>query len=146
MNLKFQKAIASDKEYLLWLRKETMNEHLMKAGFEVTEENHHKALEYQYEGAELIMHDDENIGLLKKQESDDTVEIIQIQIDPKYQGQGIGKQVVNSVIAKAFSNRKVVKLSVLKDNPAKRLYQNLGFVTIDEDKDSYIMQMEPRQS
>lgn len=139
LNLTYRKALHSDTEYILWLRKETMNEHLANAGFDLNEENHLKGIEYQFENAKIILHNNRKIGLLKKSESEEYIKLIQIQISPEYQGQGIGKQVIKSIIYDAFKKDKAVHLSVLKDNPAKRLYLNLGFEIIDENSHSLIM-------
>ncbi|QSE96055.1 GNAT family N-acetyltransferase [Fulvivirga lutea] len=141
LNLTFRKALTSDMGYLLKLREDTMNTHLAKAGFELSAENHRKGLEYEFENAQIILLDGKQIGMLKSREYVDYFEIIQIQITPELQGKGIGKQVVQTVISKAFSLGKNVQLSVLKNNPAQRLYNNLGFKIKDEYKHSFIMQV-----
>ncbi|MCC7253073.1 GNAT family N-acetyltransferase [Hyphomicrobium sp.] len=48
-------------------------------------------------------------------------------LGPEYQGQGIGGGLVQAEIEKARLAGEVVKLCVIKSNPARRLYERLGF-------------------
>ncbi|BAJ02836.1 GNAT family N-acetyltransferase [Shewanella violacea] len=64
---------------------------------------------------------------------------MQIQIHPDFQGQGLGKKVMQQVLTKA--KNKAVELTVLKDNPALKLYQRLGFIITGEDEFEYHMQV-----
>lgn len=140
MQLSFKKARSADFDYLLWLRKETMNPHLEKAGFSTNEENHLKALNYRFEGAKIIFLNNE-VGLLKTSTGDNFIEIIQFQIAPKYQGKGLGMRIIAKLIAEAPENVDFLLLSVLKENNAKKLYEKAGFVVTEETPDSYIMRM-----
>jgi len=126
-------------EYLLWLRKATMNEHLFNAGLFLTDEEHLLRIHYLFDQSRIILLQDEHIGLLKVDEKENSVEIVQVQIDPAYQGKGIGQQVIQTVIENARSNNKQISLSVLKENKAKALYLRLGFSIVGEDDDSLVM-------
>ncbi|WP_230432432.1 GNAT family N-acetyltransferase [Plesiomonas shigelloides] len=53
--------------------------------------------------------------------------IIDISLLPSLCGQGIGTAILNMVIKKADQVGSPCSLYVRKDNPAKRLYQRLGF-------------------
>lgn len=139
LNLSFRKALASDMDYLLWLRKETMNIHLTNAGVKVSESNHLKGLLYQFDDAQIILLNKQKIGLLKISVHQEHVEIIQIQIEPQYQGKGIGKQIIEQIMDDARKAKLSVILSVLKKNTAKNLYEQLGFEIIGEDDYSFIM-------
>lgn len=147
MKLTYRKALQADTEYLLWLRKETMNEHLTTAGFEVNKENHKKGLLYKFEDAYIILLDGRKIGLLKiTEQKKDIVEIIQIQIQPDHQGQGIGQRVIKKLISEASITKSAVTLSVLKGNKAKRLYEKLGFKTVGENEHSFFMMTETKKA
>ncbi|UZR96159.1 GNAT family N-acetyltransferase [Chondrinema litorale] len=140
MNLTFKKATEADIDYLLWLRKETMNEHLAKSGLQVSDEEHLKRLMYQFDAASIIFYNGEQIGLLKLLESEGYKEIVQIQIEPAWQGKGLGTRVIETVIREANQTNVFLKLSVLKENKAKRLYEKLGFTTVSEDEHSFYME------
>lgn len=64
-----------------------------------------------------------------------------ISLYKKYRGYGIGtemmKQMLESLKRKGY---KRVSLAVQKDNYALRMYQNVGFKIIDENKEEFIME------
>ena len=137
--LSYRKALVSDLSYLLWLRKQTMDEHLMESGMSLSDEVHLLRINYLFDQAQVIVLEGQDIGLLKVDEQGSNIEIVQIQIDPKFQGKGIGRQVVSNVIDKSKVLKKNVSLSVLKENKARELYQRIGFKITGEDNHSFIM-------
>jgi ribosomal protein S18 acetylase RimI-like enzyme len=139
MKLTYQKATEEDMDFLLWLRKQTMVEHLIHAGKEVNEENLLDRINYHFEDAEIILLKNQKIGLLKLAENENEIEILQIQIEPNHQNKGIGKEIIQAIIQKAFTKNIPVKLSVLKVNKAQNLYKTLGFEIYDENEYSYFM-------
>jgi len=138
-NLTFKKATEEDIEFLLWLRKETMVEHYLKAGKEVNEESLLSRINHHFEHAKIILLNDQKIGLLKVAEQDNEIEIFQIQIAPNYQNKGLGREIIKSILEEASSKKIPVKLSVLKVNKAQTLYKNLGFEIYNENEFSYFM-------
>lgn len=62
--------------------------------------------------------------------------IVDISLVPAARGQGIGQAVLCDVIAWAGDQARGVSIHVEKFNPARRLYQRLGFV-VTEDKGVY---------
>ena len=52
--------------------------------------------------------------------------LVYIAVDESLRGKGIGRQLVEEAIKRAKGN---VKLHVEYDNPAKRLYERIGFTT-----------------
>ena len=139
--MKYRKAQQTDIDYLLWLRKETMNEHLIFSGMDVDEENHLRRILYQFDDAQIILFNDQKIGLLKISEFQNRIEIIQIQIEPEFQGKGIGQKIIKSIIEKASEKKLPIKLSVLKGNKAKKLYESVGFKVIEENDYSFVMKI-----
>lgn len=137
--LTFKKATEEDIEFLLWLRKETMVEHYLRAGKEVNEESLLSRIYHHFEHAKIILLNDQKIGLLKVAEQDNEIEIFQIQIAPNYQNKGLGREIIKSILEEASSKKIPVKLSVLKVNKAQTLYKNLGFEIYDENEFSYFM-------
>jgi ribosomal protein S18 acetylase RimI-like enzyme len=138
--IKYRKATLADIEYLLWLRKETMTEYLLKSGMDISEERHLARIKDQFEYARIILLDNEKIGFLKVKDHIDKIEILQIQIEPKYQNKGYGQKIINSIFERAKENNLLVSLSVLKCNKAQQLYRRMGFEIVMEDDNSYIMQ------
>lgn len=140
MNLQYRKASESDLDFLLDLRIKTMTEHYANSGLPTTEESALQRVLYQFEKANIISLDNEPIGLLKLNKESDKTEVLQIQIDPKMQGKGIGKIILEDIIEQAKTAQKRVILSVLKTNKAQNLYSSLGFKIVEENEHSYIME------
>jgi ribosomal protein S18 acetylase RimI-like enzyme len=65
--------------------------------------------------------------------------LVQLQIDPHYQGRGLGEQIIKTLLAGAQADALPVSLKVLKGNPAKRLYERLGFREISSDEREFHM-------
>ncbi|EAY24192.1 GNAT family N-acetyltransferase [Microscilla marina] len=141
--LTYLPATPQDIEYLLWLRQQTMTHYLELAGIPTDQQTHLSRIRYQLENAYIICWQGTKAGLLKYTQDETQIEVIQIQIAPEYQGKGIGKTVLENVLSKARENKLKVVLSVLKHNPALRLYQRVGFEIIRHDDVSYYLQYTP---
>ncbi len=61
----------------------------------------------------------------------DACHLIDIALMPDTRGLGIGAAILTDLMAHAARFRKPVKLSVITDNPARRLYERLGFATTE---------------
>ena len=71
---------------------------------------------------------------------DDQTPSLSISFLPDFRGQGLGQQLMTAMLdllkVKGYPS---VSLSVSKDNPAVHFYQRLGFVTVEEREDDYLM-------
>ena len=84
-----------------------------------------------------------DIGWLQITTRDDAIYISQIFVAPARQRRGIGRGVLEGVIADAEENSKAVALSVVTTNPAVRLYKRLGFYVLHEAEGNYLMRHAP---
>ena len=141
-NIKYRPALKSDLEFLLDLRIQTMNAHLTASSLPVSDEAHLQRIDYQFEHALIIEIDKRAIGLLKIERQQDNIELIQIQIAASYQGNGIGRRILNDLIEEAIESEKTITLSVLKTNKAKNLYSDVGFKIVGETESAYLMLFE----
>lgn len=70
----------------------------------------------------------------------DRTPFLSISFLPEFRGQGLGQQLMTAMLdllkSKGYPS---VSLSVSKDNPAVGFYQRLGFVTVEESEDDYLM-------
>ena len=139
MKFNFIQATASDRDYLLNLRKLTMVAHQHKAGLFLSEQDQQNRVDDNYACSHLVVYQEETIGTLKYKQSASEVEIMQMQVHPDYQNQGFGKAILQQIIQSAHGKK--VLLTVLKDNPALQLYLRLGFKVVGEDKHEYHMQL-----
>lgn len=140
LSLEYRKALESDIDFLLELRMKTMYEHYAQSHLPTTKEYALQRVLYHFEKAHIILLDHHAIGLLKIDRTHDhKIEVMQLQIDPNYQGKGIGKAILKEILGEAGVHHKEVFLNVLKTNRAQKLYESIGFKTINEDQHSYIM-------
>lgn len=139
--IKLQKATLADVGYLLTLRKLTMHQYLEQAGLPCTDEAHLARINYQFALTHLIILNEQVAGMVKYGYLADQVtwHIYQIQIHPDFQNKGLGSQVISEIIETANTQQHTVTLSVLKQNPARFLYFNLGFVVIGEDNNELLL-------
>lgn len=141
MNLQYRKATENDISFLFDLRTKTMTEHYVSSHLPTDKESTLQRILYHFEKANIITLNNEPIGLLKINRAENHIEVLQIQIDPKLQGKGIGKSILKEIIEEASATKKPVRLSVLKTNKAQTLYVILGFKIIAEDQHSYMMEL-----
>jgi ribosomal protein S18 acetylase RimI-like enzyme len=139
MQIDRRAAREADIPFLLSLRRETMDGHLMASGESTTDEAHLARLMHHFDCAEILLSNGRPAGLFKLRRMRDAWEIVQIQLSSRFQGQGIGRLLLEELIADAAAAGADVKLSVLKANPARRLYERLGFKVIGEDAHEYCM-------
>ncbi|MGF6838253.1 ribosomal protein S18 acetylase RimI-like enzyme [Paraburkholderia youngii] len=92
----------------------------------------------------MICIDGAPAGLLKAHRNDDEWFVAQLQIAPALQGRGIGEQVLRTILRAAAAEALPVSLQVLKGNPAKRLYDRLGFAIVGEDQTQFHMRVAAR--
>jgi len=65
-------------------------------------------------------------------QTDDATPELAIAVLPAYLNQGLGTALLQQVITAARPHYPAIALSVRAENPAYRLYQRLGFVTVKE--------------
>ena len=71
---------------------------------------------------------------------DDRTPSLSISFLPEFRGQGLGQQLMTAMLDLLKSkDYPSVSLSVSKDNPAVGFYQRLGFVTVEEREEDYLM-------
>jgi ribosomal protein S18 acetylase RimI-like enzyme len=70
----------------------------------------------------------------------DCIVLKMMMIEPEFQRYGIGSDFVARLLDHARSEGRVIKLRVMKINPAKAMYERLGFVVVSEDEGTYEMQ------
>lgn len=71
------------------------------------------------------------------------IRIIDIALLPPFRNRGVGSRLIRKVMAEAESTRRFVSLHVEDHNPAKRLYERLGFIAADEVPFYKLMQWHP---
>jgi len=139
MKLIRRRATSEDIPFLLKLRHQTMDRHLLASGARADEADHVDRLMYRFDCAEVLIESGVPIGLLKISRDELDWKVIQIQFVPEQQGKGYGARLLKEAIAEAQAAGATLKLSVLKANPAKTLDERLGFLVEGEGVIEYNM-------
>ena len=82
---------------------------------------------FPLESREVIRRGDVDIGCIRVEDRDDHVHLAYVALLPAHQGQGIGSLLVRDLCRDAANHGKPVRLTVLQANPARALYERLGF-------------------
>lgn len=70
------------------------------------------------------------IGRMVVDDQDDSLHLVDISISPTHQRRGFGTGLLQDLIQESAG--RPIRLSVLGHNPAKRLYERLGFQVVSE--------------
>ncbi|WP_192458074.1 GNAT family N-acetyltransferase [Musicola keenii] len=148
MHLELLPATESDINYLLHLRTLTMKRYLEDVGAPTDKETFLQRIRHEFAHANIIMVDSQRAGLFKYRFIAEQQHwyLLQIQVHPDYQHRGIGGMLISDVIARAAKHHHPVVLSVLKSNPARKLYERLGFRITSEGAQEFIMTRTPDDS
>jgi ribosomal protein S18 acetylase RimI-like enzyme len=104
---------------------EEQKEAFLRWQFDLQHTHYHKF----YPGASflIIVEEGRDIGRMYVHRSDHDIRLMEITLLPEHRGRGIGGLLVRELIAEARSAGKKVSLHVERNNPARRLYERLGF-------------------
>lgn len=126
--LTYRNAVPGDRDWLFELKKATMRNYIAAVyGWDDEVQRQWFIEKFNPALIRIIQQDGRDAGLLHAEENPDHVFIAQIEVLPAFQNQGIGSAVIRTVIEDAKQKNKPVLLQVLKPNPARRLYERLGF-------------------
>ena len=142
--LTFRPVVEKDSHFIYSLKKLTLKQYVEQTWGSWDEEfqvaRHNQV--FSPEEFEIIQYKGKDIGVLKTQENDESVEIDIIEILPKYQNNGFGSFLLQNIINSSFQKHKLVSLQVLKVNSkAIQLYKHLGFRIISETQTHLLMNL-----
>jgi GNAT superfamily N-acetyltransferase len=75
----------------------------------------------------ILHYDGKDIGCIELLDLPEAVQLNKLYILPAWQHQGIGTRILNDIKTLASARNKPLRLRVLRVNPARRLYERLGF-------------------
>jgi GNAT superfamily N-acetyltransferase len=91
----------------------------------------------------VIVADDAFAGCVAVRPADDGRWLEHFYLAPSIQGQGIGSAVLRTVLEQADADRAPVRLNVLRDSAAQRLYERHGFTVETQDPIDVFMLRQP---
>jgi ribosomal protein S18 acetylase RimI-like enzyme len=142
LGLSLRPAVEADIPFLLALRDATMTRHFIASGVSVTLDDHRVRLLHRYESAQVIERGGAPAGIFKVTRDGREWVLLQIQLAQELQGQGIGQALITELIAEARAAGASLTLRVLHQNPARQLYERLGFRVFEVGPHDYGMRLE----
>ena len=138
--ISFRLARENDIDFLYSLHVATMKEYVNKTwGWDETFQEDIFRKKFIFSQIQIITLAGNDIGMIFLEERNKDMFLRVIEILPRHQRQGFGTTIIQKIIDDAARQRKEVRLRVLKVNPAKQLYDRLGFAVIEETSTHYIM-------
>ena len=131
----------TDEPFLYSCYKRTMREYIEQTwgwdeGFQSTAFRQH----LPWQRFRIITVDGTSVGAVCVLETPDYIVLEMMMIEPEFQRRSIGSDFVARLLDRARSEGQAVKLRVMKINPARAMYERLGFVVVGEDAGTYEMQ------
>ncbi|GAB6903145.1 GNAT family N-acetyltransferase [Kineosporia succinea] len=83
-------------------------------------------------------------GCVALRQAEDCRWIEQFYLYPQFQGQGLGTAVIGALLEECDADGQVVRLDVLQQSPARRLYERHGFTLEHEDELDAFLIRRPR--
>ena len=98
-----------------------------------------------YAGAtfDVVEVDGEPAGRLYVDRWPAEIRIVDISLAPGFRGRGVGTELLRELIAEAQESDRTLTIHVEAGNPARRLYERLGFVPVAERGHSTLMSAGP---
>jgi len=139
---KLRNANESDYNFVFNLNKTVNKDYIIKIWGSWDDEYQKQFFDNRFSTEQIliILDEEKEIGILELKEKEHQIYIEEIQIDSYRQGRGIGTEIINDIMEKAFELNKSVGLRVLKINRAKELYERLNFRVIGETETHFIME------
>lgn len=144
----------ADRDFLCLLYASTRTDELAAAPWNDSEKR--AFLEWQFEAQTthydavyadatflIVERAGEPIGRLYLQRRADEIRVVDIALLPEHRGHGLGRRLMEDVLAEAAADGLAVRIHVEANNPAMRLYERLGFRQVDTNGVYHLMEWLP---
>lgn len=146
MDIKLREATPLDYEFLYELHRESLKEYIDQTwGWDEAWQQAHFQENFDLSGKKIIECEGVRIGCIAVLDEGDHIFFSYIALKTAYQRQGIGTQLIEDVLASAAERKIPVNLKVLRMNPARALYERLGFKVTSTTDTHIFMRAEARE-
>lgn len=135
-DLSFRNVIYDDCEFILKLKELCLKWYIeIIYGWDtnIQREKTKHELKKHIDDMKIIIIDNKDVGVTTFYEEDGEYVVGLIMVHPDCQGLGIGSKIINEYINIAKKENKRIIIKTYKLNPAKNLYERLGFKVYNED-------------
>lgn len=144
-NWTFRPSLAADAPWMAEVRAETMRPDLERLGVFDEKRVRTRFLDvFTPAHTRVIVVDAQDAGLVAVRPAGDELWIEHFYLSPRYQGQGIGGQVLHRIVAESGDRAGDLRLDVLRGSAAQRLYERHGFVLYSEDGVDLFLRYSPQ--
>jgi len=140
-------ALPPDCEFCLLVELAAMSEYLARVDADWEPTRHAENFSrYGFDDSfRIIVTEGQDVGVLQVTERDALVwDLERILLLPGWQKRGLGEAVLADVLADADAQGAEVHLMVFSFNPARRLYERLGFERVGGSEERVLMRRAPR--
>ncbi|HSR32727.1 MAG TPA: GNAT family N-acetyltransferase [Anaerolineae bacterium] len=131
--ISLRQATSVDGDFLYQLIKTTMREYVEPIwGWDEDWQSNYFRERFDPDEVQIVVLDGQDIGAVSVEIRATELFLSRIYLLPAYQGRGIGTCLIQSILDEAFAQGLPVTLQVLKGNPARGLYERLGFTHTEE--------------
>ena len=130
----------ADRSFLFDLYADTLRAHVEWAwGWDEEWQRRNMAAALPLAGWRIVVLAGHDAGALHVAQDATAHHLHLLLLRPAFQRRGLGSQLIAGLLARARGEGKALTLKVIKTNPARRLYDRLGFVVTGEDAVSWDM-------
>jgi ribosomal protein S18 acetylase RimI-like enzyme len=145
---------SSDRDFLLQVYASTREEELRLVDWSADQKAAFVRMQFEAQDAyyrehyhpatfDVVEVDGEAVGRLYVVRWEDEIRIIDIALLPEHRGRGVGTSVIQALLDEAAAFGKRLSIHVEKHNPARRLYERLGFAEAGEHGLYLLMEVTP---
>jgi ribosomal protein S18 acetylase RimI-like enzyme len=130
----YRQANENDFDLTLKIKTLSLREYIEQIwGWDDTVQLEYHRKQFKPEQIKIILDNNKEVGFIDVDETTYAFFIVNVLIEQTFQGQGIGRKVIEDIIRKAIKENKKIELQVFKINiRAKKLYEELGFIVTGE--------------
>jgi len=147
MQISLRPATRDDYDFLWWLHCATMKPYVEKTwGWDEQWQALRFRDHFDSDTREIIEDDGVPIECISVERREHCIFLSVTKIAPGHQGRGIGTKLSRALLNETDGRGVPVELQVLKVNPARRLYERLGFALTGETKTHYLVRRAPERA
>ncbi|BCU82708.1 hypothetical protein JIR001_24910 [Polycladomyces abyssicola] len=140
MKVRLRPSTDADFEFVFALNKTNMRRYVERLrGWDDAAERADMKRKFQPGVDQIIEVDGHPAGVFAVDRREDEWDLRHIELLPIFQNRGIGTTLIRQLLEEAYQQGAAVTLQVLKMNPARRLYERLGFYIVGETEIKYRM-------
>lgn len=145
MEISLRPATDSDYDFLWWLHGATMRTYVEAIwGWDEALQSQYFQDRFDPARLQIVERAGEAIGYISAERHEEFIFLSSVEIAPGLQGQGIGTRLIRDLQGEAERQCVPVRLRVLQGNPARSLYERLGFLATGETETHTMMSWLPQ--